>query len=57
MDSTGNFVIVLLCILIIGYIVIKTLHIIEWKIKKANDNYVNDDDIVREIDRDLWGKE
>lgn len=55
MDSTGKFVITLISILILGYVLIKAIKIIEWKIKKEENNLVNDDDIVDEIiDREFW---
>ena len=59
MDSTGIFVITLISILILGYVLIKVIKILEWKIKKEDNNLVNDDDIVDEIiDREFWkGKE
>lgn len=55
MDSTGKFVITLLIVAILGYVLVKVIKIIEWKIKKEENNLVNDDDIVDEIlDREFW---
>lgn len=55
MDSTGIFVITLMCVMILGYVLVEVIQMIKWKLKKECDNYVNDDDIVDEIiDREFW---